>query len=662
MPTAGGPSSASRSRSSASRAAAARLASRWSVSQFGEVSGLRPGGAPKRLELTPYALADYVVNDVEAGDPLTNHRDPGGAAGLDLKYAVTPGLTLTATVNPDFGQVEADPAAVNLEAFELFFSERRPFFVESSGVFRFNIDCNDGECTGLLYSRRIGRVPQGDPEIEDDEYEHSPPWVSILGAAKLTGRVGGFSIGGLSALTQEEHATIASGLERQQMVVEPLTGFNVLRARREFANRSNLGVMVTSTSRQTTADTAFLAEQAFTGGIDYDWRIGNLYSVSGFWAGSRIAGDAEAMTRVQENQVHYYQRPDADYVEVDPNATSLTGHAGQASFGKIAGEKVRFNANYAYKNPGFEINDLGFQRRADERTMNHWLQRRWQTPGKYKRQYMINFNQWAGWNFGGDNLYSGANVNMHWWWQNNWRAGFGVNGNAGGLRDRATRGGPGVRGNPTLGVWHYVEFDDRKAVFPAYNGFVGGDGLGTLQVEANPKVNWRPTRAMRLEAGFRFRRNTDDAQWVENVDDDAGATHYVFGRLQQRTASMTFRLNYTLTPNLSFQSYLEPFVSTGHYETYKELVDGRNDVYVDRYAPYAYADNADFNVRSFRTTNVLRWEYKPGSALFVVFNQGRQERLEGERGQFDFGRDFGGVFDTPGRNAFIVKYTRWFNF
>ncbi len=286
------------------------------VSQFGEVNGLRPGGSPKRLELLPYTLGEVVMTDVEDGDPLTKPTNPGASVGLDLKYAVTPALTVTATINPDFGQVEADPAAVNLEAFELFFNERRPFFVEGSGIFRFNIDCNDGECTGLLYSRRIGRVPQVEPDVADDEYIEGPDAVTILGAAKLAGRIGGFSVGALSSVTQEEQATIASGLSRTETVIEPLAGFNVLRARREFANRSNLGVMLTSTNRQLTSDTRFLAEQAFTGGMDYDWRLGDRYSLSGFWAGSRISGDPEAMTRVQENAVHYYQRPDADYVEL----------------------------------------------------------------------------------------------------------------------------------------------------------------------------------------------------------------------------------------------------------------------------------------------------------------------------------------------------------
>ena len=630
------------------------------VSQFGDVSGVRPGKSPKRLELVPYSVGQFVTSPDEDGNPLINTKDPGASLGVDLKYAVTPALTLTATLNPDFGQVEADPAALNLDAFELFFAERRPFFVEGSGVFRFNMDCNDGDCSGLLYSRRIGRAPQGELDPADGEFAQAPTNVTILGAAKLTGRVGAFSVGALSAATQEERGTIASGLTRRRQVVEPMTMFNVVRARREFADNSNLGVMFTSTTRRLTPDTRFLAGQAFTGGVDYDWRFWRRYSVQGFWAGSRISGDAEAITRLEENAVHYFQRPDADYTGYDTAATLLKGHAGNVSLQKISGERVRFAANYGYKSPGFESNDLGFQRRADEKNINHWVQWRFNTPGRFKRSYMINFNEWAGWNFGGDQLYSGGNVNMHWRWQNNWSNGFGVNVNAGGLRDRSTRGGPGVKANSNVGFWHYVDFDDRKPVFLGYNGFLFTDHNGSTQVEANPKVTWRPRNALRFEAGIRFRRNNDDSQWVENVDDIEGGTHYVFGRLHQRTLAMTLRANYTMTANLSFQSYAEPYVSAGRYENYKELADGRAADYADRFRPFAYGSNADFNYRSFRTTNVLRWEFKPGSTLFAVWQQGREE--DKDYGSFRFGRDFGGVFSAPAKNVFLVKFAYWFNY
>jgi Domain of unknown function (DUF5916)/Carbohydrate family 9 binding domain-like len=632
------------------------------VSQFGDVNGVRPGSSPKRLELVPYSLGEFALAPKAAGNPLSSRTDPGASLGVDLKYAVTPALTLTATLNPDFGQVEADPAAVNLDAFELFFNERRPFFVEGSGVFRFNMDCNDGECTGLLYSRRIGRAPQGEVTDVDGEYSQAPTAATILGAAKLTGRVGAFSVGALSAITQEERADIAAGLSRRRQVVEPLTGFNVLRARREFANNSNLGVMFTTTNRRLTPDTRFLAASAMTGGVDYDWRFWRRYSVSGFWAGSRVAGDADAITRVQKTAVHYFQRPDADHVELDESATSLNGQAASVNVSKISGERIRFSAVYGFKSPGFDSNDLGFQRRADERTMNHWFQWRDNVPGKYVRSYILNLNQWAGWNFGGDQLFSGGNLNMHWTWQNNWRNGFGFNVNAGGVRDRSTRGGPVVRANRNIGLWHYLDLDNRKKVFLGYNGFYGGDGQGTLQIEANPRVTWRPSHAFRLEGGVRFTRNNDDAQWVENVTDTdlAARTHNVFGRLEQRTLGMTFRANYTMSPTLSFQSYAEPFVSAGEYARFRELTAGRAATYEERYQPYTYGSNPDFNYRSFRTTNVLRWEYKPGSALFVVWQQGRQG--EGTQGNFRFGRDFGDLFATPSRDVFLVKFSYWFNY
>jgi hypothetical protein len=628
------------------------------VSQFAEVRGLRVGGMPKRLELLPYTVGSLSL--VPGSDnPLIERRDPSGSVGLDLKYALRPGLTLTATANPDFGQVEADPAVVNLDAFETFFQERRPFFVEGSGTFQFNVDCNDGQCTGLFYSRRIGRPPQGSATLDGEEYAAVPPAATILGAAKLTGRAGAFSIGGLSAVTAAEDATIASGLVRRTQRVEPLAGYSVVRARREFANQSNIGFMATSTIRQLVGELDFLPEDAVTGGLDYDIRLGRRYNLSGFWAGSRVSGSSTAITRLQENTVHAFQRPDAEHVAVDPLATVLSGHAGAFSVGKIGGEKTRFSANYGFKSPGFDINDLGFQRRADERYASHWFQMRDNVPGRFTRSFVWNLNQYAGWNFAGDRLWSGANVNMHWTWKNYATTGFGVNVNGAPLRDRVTRGGPAVLGNDSLATWYYFGSDNRRDVSVSYSGFHEADGEGTTRHNVGPWVTWRPTSASSLSTGFRYNINNDASQWVTNETVDGQPTRYVFGRLRQRTAAFTFRVNYTLTRDLSFQSYAEPFVSAGQYRDYKQLVNGRAAVFADRYAPYAYGSDADFNFRSFRTTNVLRWEYKPGSSLFVVWQQGRSDR--GDAGGFSFGRDFGGVFSAPAHNVFLVKLSYWLN-
>jgi hypothetical protein len=181
------------------------------VSQFGELGGLKLAGSAKRLELMPYSVAQVETRPVEAGNPYRKPRDPSATIGADLKYALTPGLTLTATVNPDFGQVEADPAVVNLTAFETFYQERRPFFVESSGNLQFDLDCNDGNCTGLFYSRRIGRQPHASPDAPDGGYVATPRLTTIIGAAKLTGRAGSFAIGALDAVTSDGQAQLALG-------------------------------------------------------------------------------------------------------------------------------------------------------------------------------------------------------------------------------------------------------------------------------------------------------------------------------------------------------------------------------------------------------------------------------------------------------------------
>jgi hypothetical protein len=338
------------------------------VSQFAEMRGIRLGTSPQRLEVMPYTVGKLSTYPVADGNSLVHSPDPAASVGLDLKYAVTPGLTLTATANPDFGQVEADPAVVNLDAFEVLFPERRPFFVEGSGTFRFNMDCNDGTCTGLFYSRRIGRAPQGSVSVGAAEFTTQPDAATILGAAKLTGRVGQFAVGGLTAVTAAEHAQIAGfgGIDARESLVEPLTAYNVARARREYGNQSSLGFMVTSTARRNNEEVSFLTDHAFTGGVDYDWRPAPRYSISGYWAGSHLRGTTESITRLQQNAVHAFQRPDSDYTELDPTATTLSGHGGSMSVGKIAGDRTRFNTNISYKTPGFDTNDLGFQRRADE--------------------------------------------------------------------------------------------------------------------------------------------------------------------------------------------------------------------------------------------------------------------------------------------------------
>jgi hypothetical protein len=632
------------------------------VSSFGDLTGLTFAGGEKRLELAPYLVAQMTTAPLASGNPLVGSPDPDAAVGVDVKYKLAPGLTLTGTVNPDFGQVEADPAVVNLGAFETFFAERRPFFVEGSGNFSFNLDCNDGQCTGLFYSRRIGRAPHRVVDAPDGGYAAQPTNSTIVGAAKVTGRVGRFSIGALNAVTTREHAHLASGggLPESTTPVEPLTSYSVMRANREFSNQSRLGFMFTSTNRALTDELRFLPDTAITGGVDGDWRLRHgRYSLTGYWAGSTVRGDAGAIDRLQRSTVHSFQRPDAGHVTYDPARTRLDGHAGAMSFNKISGERLRGSSNVGFKSPGFDITDLGFQSRADEISISNWYQVRDDKPGKYVRNRNINFNQWAGWNFDGDLRFSGGNINSHWTFTNNWSLGSGFNVNSEGFDDRHTRGGPGALVTGNLSQWGYFNTDNRSKFSYYLNFSWFNDRHGSSGWSLDPGVNYRPTSGLLISVGPGMNTNGDQTQWVENVT-VGGATHYVFGRITQKTFGMSARVNYTMTPTLSLQIYARPFVSAGRYSDFKELVNGRAPRYEDRYAPYAYDSNPDFNFRSFRTTNVLRWEYRPGSALFIVWQQGREEVAS--IGDFRFGRDLGGAFNAPATNVFLVKLSRWLNF
>ena len=631
------------------------------VSQFGQLNGLKLSGSPRKLEVLPYTVGQLKTEPAPTdGNPLVNTVNPGMQVGLDLKYAVTPGLTLTTTVNPDFGQVEADPAVVNLSGFETFFSERRPFFIEGSGAFNLDLDCNDGRCTGLFYSRRIGRQPRLDPDVSDDAFYQKPAQTTIIGAAKLTGRIGKFSIGALNALTSEEQAIVADGTRRYTSSVEPFTSYTVARAKREFTNQSSLGFMLTSTNRALgSADSPLhgVPSRALTGGVDWDWRMWRKYSVTGFWAGSSLHGDPDAITSIQESTVHSFQRPDADHLDYDTTRTSLNGDAGLVGLSKISGERVRFNTNVAFKSPGFDVNDLGYQRRADTINQSNWIQFRYERPGKHVRSFRWNLNQWSGHNFDGDRLFLGGNVNAHWVLVNNWSFGGGFNREGRGFDDRLTRGGPGGYTTGGWNAWSYLNSDSRKPV--AFDVFLGGGRYPSefQFLDVNPEVTFRPASFINFSTGLSISPATRGAQWVEQ--DAAG--EYVFGHLKQRTVSMTTRVNYTITPTLSVQIYAAPFVSAGQYQRYYRLVDGRATSFDGRYAPYpAYDGNPNFNYRSFRTTNVLRWEYKPGSSLFVVWQQGRETTAD--YGDFRLGRDFGRVFRTPATNVFLVKMSYWLNF
>jgi len=508
-----------------------------------------------------------------------------------------------------------------------------------------------------FYSRRIGAPPSGPASGDFVDY---PRTTTILGAAKLTGRVGRYSIGVMHSVTQEEVADVLDHGVSSQMPVEPPSNYSVARVRREFRNQSYIGVIGTAVSRGGENQTV-LPEHAFAGGADFDWRVGGRYSLTGFFEGSRVSGAASAIETIQKDNRHLFQRPDLTSSTLDVTRTSLSGYAAAFAFNKIGGEFVRANSNVYARSPGFETNDLGFLRRADFRRMGNWLQLRNNRPSRWFRNRSINFNQWAAWNFDGDRLFSGFNINGNVTWRNNWAAGGGFNGNRYGFDDRASRGGPGALTTNTREAWAWMNSDNRRKVAVNLSGDTGGDVSGSSWAEFNPEVVVRPIPAVLFSVGTRLNHSVVDAQWVKNIVEPA--THYVFARLDQTTVSLTGRLNYTMSPTLSLQLYAEPFVSGGDYRTFRELTDGRNPDYANRYTAFDYSyavnGNPDFNVKSFRTTNVLRWEYRPGSTLFVVWQQARSANTT--LGGFRFDRDARAIFGVPPHNVFLIKLAYWLN-
>jgi hypothetical protein len=660
------------------------------VSQFGELAGLRGLQPPRRIEVMPYVVARQDLSPAEEGNPFATGQDRHMRVGGDLNLGVTSNLTLTATINPDFGQVEADPAVVNLSAFETFFPERRPFFSEGLDAFRFNLGVGDGDNSSntLFYTRRIGRAPQGEADARGGYAQHVP-YTNILGAAKLSGKTpSGWTVGLLGAATAQETARVVDSAGAALTdVVEPGSYYMVGRLARDFRDgNSQAGLFGTATLRDLPDDGGldFLHRQAYTGGLNWRHRFaGNRYSFSGWIAGSHVAGTAEAIDRTQRSSARYFQRPDNDYVTYDPTRTSLTGVGALVGFEKISGD-WRFMIGGDTRSPGFEVNDLGFQSQVDQTGQWLWVQRRWVQPGKVFRSVHVNLNQWAGWNYGWDRAYTGGNVNMHFQLLNYWGWSFGVNRNLGGLNDRALRGGPAMAQPGNWNGWFNAFTDSRKAVRVSVGGF------WFVQPEANDTRGWglwgtlalRPTANVDVSFSPEWNVNDDDWQYLD-APEAAGATQYLFGELHQRTASASIRANITVTPELSVQLWGQPFISSGDFVEFMRVTDPRAERYQDRWDVFAgsrvttddagevsidvdadgTADvglgNPDFQYLSFLSNAVLRWEFRPGSSLYVVWQHGRGDAST--NGRFDLGEGLRGLGRAPASNTFLVKMSYWFS-
>jgi len=664
------------------------------ASRMAHLAGLERIAPGHHLELLPYASArEEYIAPARAGDPFNDGSRAFGGMGLDLKYGLASNLSLVAAVNPDFGQVEVDPAVVNLTANETFFEEKRPFFTEGAQVFAHFGHSGASEYPYffyfeplIFYSRRIGRTPQALPAAP---YVDAPDATTILGATKITGRTrGGWTVGALEAVTGTEFARVSDGLSRGRIEVEPLTNYFVARSRRELGRRAAIGFLATAVNRRlrTPELESLLVEQAYVGGIDGHVFIDSKrdWVVSGGIAGSTVSGSRTAVLRLQRSALRYYQRPDAPHVHLDPDATSLSGWNGSLSVNKNSGN-ITANAGVWGINPGFEPNDLGFGTQSDRGGAHGLVQFRKLTPDRWTRSRAVWFSKWWTFNYGresqGDGVQANANVQL----LNYWRLVLNLQRSWATLDDRLTRGGPTVVRPGIQSANLTVTTDGRRRFWASANGILQKRDFGNWMRLLSVQLNYKPWAAVTLAATPSVMKVRSVAQYLATVTDPTAAqtfgARYVFGNLGQTEVALPLRANLVLSPKLSLQIYTQGLLSSGNYRAIEELAKPRTyhfpaygtDVGTLVYDPAGSSyvidpdgagpaasfriANPDFNFKSLRVNAVARWEFRPGSSLYVVWTQRRRDQAY--PGDFELGRDASRLFHAPSDDIFLVKVAWW---
>jgi hypothetical protein len=652
----------------------------WS-SRMGELHGIEGIRPSRRVELLPYAASGATLTeDPHPRDPFDDGTNVEGRVGADVKMGIGPNLTLDATVNPDFGQVEGDPAVVNLSAFEVFFDERRPFFTEGAQLFP----------SQFFYSRRVGARPRG---AANGAFVDYPEASTILGAAKLTGRLpSGTSIGALAAVTAREFARVrdtTAGITTK-VEVAPVTGFGLLRGSQEFgANQSTAGATFTALRRDLEPSSALDSlyhREAYSGRLDLNLRFNKgAYKIDGELGFSHVRGDRAALLRTQESPVHYFQRPDAAHVAVDSAATSLTGYVASVGFSKNSGRHWLYSVFVEQESPAFESNDVGRIGNADGQVAFANVRYRETTPGRLFHNYTLSFETGGEWNFGDDRQFYTTRWDADLTFKNYWVANLTFWIDHPSQNHAATRGGPSM-GYPKSTVV-IARLQNQLGAKHGWNArvYYGWDPIGGMTNRISGGISVRPSPRWQLSVSPNYLRVITPRQWVATLDSGPASTddsRYVFGTVDQSEFRLPIRANYTVTPDLTLELYAEPFAASGRYWGFGELAAPRTydltpysltadttvTPRVER-APtgeYTVHDtggyartlgNPDFNRLSFLSNLVLRWEWRPGSTLYVVWQQNRG--FEDDRGEHV---GFGDLWDSVrarGDNFLAVKVSYW---
>ena len=653
-------------------------------SHFGRLDGIAGIPPARRLELLPYVAGDLTYRaNVNARNPFDDKV--GGRAGGDLKYGLGPNLTLDATINPDFGQVEADPAVVNLTAFETIFEERRPFFIEGNELLTGRGQSFIGR-PSWFYSRRIGAAPRG---FVSGDFVDVPTNTTIATAAKVTGRLAsGLSIGALAAVTPREYARTfdTTSLATTRTAVEPPTSYGVVRLQQEFGTRqSNVGASLT-TVRRWLDDRGgleqLLPSNAVAGGVDWRLRyMEGMYEITGWLGGSRVEGDPAAIARLQRGSAHYFQRPDQDHISYDPTRTSLSGGTASLRFDKNAGRFTLAGAQLSFRSPEFDINDAGQMRSGDDIDYNADVQLRDTKPNKYVRYFQFGTSMQGGMNYGGIQQYLRFNENFQFTLHNFWRLTGGVQAQRRSLSDDLTRGGP-LMGTPNAYVLT-AQVTSRPNVAKTWTARTQymNDEFGGWRWDASTGISVRPASQWQASVDPTYSRSVDGRQYVTTRADGSPVTYggrYIFAFIDRSTLSARFRLNYALTPNFTIEGYAEPFAASGRFYDFGELAAPRSralrtygapgtgtTISEDSTGASTVTDgettfripNLDFNRLSFRSNLVLRWEWLPGSTAFLIWQQSRFDQTSA--GELIGPRDVWNSTQIAGDNFVVLKVSYW---
>jgi hypothetical protein len=676
---------------------------------FGHLEGIRVPQRARQLELLPYlAQRARYISPGRADDPFNDGSRHDLRVGGDLKYRLTSNLVLSATFNPDFGQVEVDPAVVNLSQFETSFPERRPFFVEGAGIFSYGgfncYFCSNVSTLSASYSRRIGRTPQGSYTYRGGDFFDVPDATTILGAAKVTGRTAkGYSIGLMNAVTRSEFATvrdISTGAPSDiEIEVEPFTNYFVGRIKKDMRGGSLVVGGIGTSVIRSLGDSALsqrLNTHAEQLGGDFQlYMKQRRYSLVGNLLFTSIAGSPAAILRSQRAPARYFQRPDRQHGSnglfsdaYDPSATSMRGFGLYSRAAKESGSWL-WESHLNIRSPGFENNDIAFLTRADFIYQNANILRVWTKPNLWYRRADVIFGAQHAYNFDGDrtdgqvHLWAGNQLKNYWW-----MSGFVIHRPVS-YDDRLTRGGPVVKRTGYNFSSLFVETDSRKRISYGggweYGQTIGGSGY-TMSQFGNLRM--RPATNITVSLGPRFSRDLGNVQYVDVFDDATNTAfygrRYLFADVKQKSMSMDTRVNWTLSPTMTFEMFMQPLIASGEYSSFKQYAAPRTlDLQVygqdvgtisetgsgssrrftidpDGAGPapsFTTRSNPDFNFRSLRGNAVLRWEYMPGSTLFLVWTQNRSHVAP--FGNFDFTRDRSALFDANPDNVFLVKVNYW---